>query len=240
MRTHADYERELFEKEIDYWPLEEYTRAHDKILHECLEGHKWYAEPANILRGRGCPECKNRFTKKKCTQTHIADLAKSNPYYVLVPGQTYINNKTPLQYQCINGHTSILKPDHVLQGYGCRECSTRGKYSNTYFEKFPHKKSAQAFLYLVELLQNEIPFCFKLGITTQPTVDKRLKQVPFKCNKIIVLDMELETAYNLEQDLLNKYRFFKYKSEKVFDGYTELLTLDCREELVAEIKGVEL
>lgn len=239
MRTHADYEQELFEREIDYWPLQEYTRAHDKILHKCLKGHVWSAEPANILRGRGCPECTGRFTKKKTTEVHKKDLAKANPYYTLDVGQEYVNNKTPLHYTCINGHTTSLKPDHVLQGYGCKECSTRGKYSAAYFTRFPSKKSAQAFLYLVEL-SSTMPICLKLGITAQSKVDKRLKQVPFKCNKIIVLDMELESAYNLEQELLKEFSSFKYISDIIFDGYTELLTLDCKDRLIKRIKEVKL
>lgn len=235
MKTHAQYEQELFEREINYWPLEEYTRAHDKILHECLEGHKWYAEPANILRGRGCPECKNRFTQKKSTDIHIEDLNRLNPYYTLLPHQEYINNKTPLMYKCVNGHASKLRPDHVLQGYGCKECSTRGKYSRAYFEKFPTKKSAQAFLYLVKLSKDK-PLCLKLGITSQNDVDKRLKQVPFSYRKIVVLSLSLEAAYNLEQKLLIEYKLFKYKSDTTFDGYTELLDLSCKEKLVQQIK----
>lgn len=56
-KTHAQYEQELFEKELEYWPVEPYKGSLTKILHECIEGHQWPATPTSILNGRGCPTC---------------------------------------------------------------------------------------------------------------------------------------------------------------------------------------
>lgn len=57
-KTHKQYEMELFEKEVDANPLEEYAGANTAILHECINGHVWSTTPSSLLnRGRGCPRC---------------------------------------------------------------------------------------------------------------------------------------------------------------------------------------
>jgi hypothetical protein len=55
--THEEYEQKLFEKELDAFPVEKYVNNKTAILHECLEGHQWRAQPTNILDGHGCPKC---------------------------------------------------------------------------------------------------------------------------------------------------------------------------------------
>jgi hypothetical protein len=42
--------------------LEPYVNNCTKILHQCPEGHQWSAIPANIKRGRGCPDCSETAT----------------------------------------------------------------------------------------------------------------------------------------------------------------------------------
>lgn len=56
-KTHKQYEQQLFDREIDFFPIEQYTKAKDPILHECLKGHIWKVRPDDILKGRGCPKC---------------------------------------------------------------------------------------------------------------------------------------------------------------------------------------
>lgn len=57
LKTHREYEDNLFNKEIDAWPLENYINDYTPILHTCLMGHTWKARPSNILRGHACPDC---------------------------------------------------------------------------------------------------------------------------------------------------------------------------------------
>jgi len=56
-KTHEEYENELFEREIDVYPLERYAGAHKPILHCCLEDHEWLTTPNEVRRGKGCPNC---------------------------------------------------------------------------------------------------------------------------------------------------------------------------------------
>jgi hypothetical protein len=57
-KTHKQYEYELFKKEIDANPLENYVGANIAILHECINNHVWKVSPSALLnRSRGCPLC---------------------------------------------------------------------------------------------------------------------------------------------------------------------------------------
>lgn len=58
---HARYEEELFNREIDYYPLENYINAVTPILHECLEEHKWRVTPSHVLGGTKCPSCRGTY-----------------------------------------------------------------------------------------------------------------------------------------------------------------------------------
>lgn len=68
-KTHEQYEEQLFEREIDFYPLEKYVSAKQPILHECLKGHKWQVRPDDILKGRGCPTCSKAGFKYKESAT---------------------------------------------------------------------------------------------------------------------------------------------------------------------------
>lgn len=57
LKSHEQYESELFELESDCYPLEQYVTNKTPILHVCSKGHEWRAKPNHILAGRGCPSC---------------------------------------------------------------------------------------------------------------------------------------------------------------------------------------
>jgi len=56
-KTHEQYEQQLLDREIDFYPLEQYIAAKKPILHACIKGHEWNVRPDDILKGRGCPLC---------------------------------------------------------------------------------------------------------------------------------------------------------------------------------------
>lgn len=59
-KTHEQYEQELFDKQLEAWPLEKYINACTPIKHTCIEGHEWMARPNTILAGHGCSVCANK------------------------------------------------------------------------------------------------------------------------------------------------------------------------------------
>lgn len=60
-KTHVQFARELKQRSPDIKALEKYTSSftHIQAKHTC--GHIWSVTPANLMKGRGCPKCKNRM-----------------------------------------------------------------------------------------------------------------------------------------------------------------------------------
>lgn len=57
VKTHAKYEEELFDREIDLVPLEPYIKGSIPILHECFKGHIVRVRPDDLLKRKRCPKC---------------------------------------------------------------------------------------------------------------------------------------------------------------------------------------
>lgn len=120
-KTHEEYENELFEREIDYWPLEQYITNKTPINHECVKGHIWKAKPNSILTGMGCPKCASN--RKKTTEEYKLEIANTE-YDVL---ENYLGNKIPILHKHICGYEWRTRPNDILSGYGCPSCSNNKK-----------------------------------------------------------------------------------------------------------------
>lgn len=124
--THIQYIQKITEANIDVEVLEEYVDAHTKILHHCkICNHEWYANPNNILNGKGCPKCGSINSINKRTKTHeeyIEEVTKINSNIEVLG--TYINNHTKILHRCkIDGYEWNTKPSGVLKGNGCPLCA---------------------------------------------------------------------------------------------------------------------
>lgn len=162
LKTHFQYEMELLERELDYWPTECYVNADTPIMHECIKGHRWLARPSNILRGSKCGKC----SKPKTTDKYLSDLKAKNIDYR--PIEEYIGAKIPIEHVCNKGHVWKAQPSSILGGSSCPTCS-----------KVAFDVNAPAICYYVK-----IGDFYKVGITNR-NVQTRFK--PDKDKKLIVL-----------------------------------------------------
>lgn len=65
VKKHRQYQSELIEKNINIEVIEAYKNAVTPILHRCLKcDYEWLVAPNNILRGSGCPKCKESHGEK--------------------------------------------------------------------------------------------------------------------------------------------------------------------------------
>lgn len=123
-KTHEEYKEELISKNIVYKPIESYNGALISILHECPYEHHWKAAPANILRGRGCPEC---YSKKK-NKTHSEyELKLIHNKISYKPVEKYIDAMTKILHECQKGHLWSATPNNILKGRGCPYCTFRNR-----------------------------------------------------------------------------------------------------------------
>lgn len=201
-KTHAEYEKELLVKEINYVPLEEYISAVTPILHECFFEHSWRVRPNDILSGQGCPICAGTY--KRTLNEYKQNLISKNIYYE--PIGTYINNKTPIKHRCSEGHEWLATPNNILAGNKCPKCSNYGFDNNS-----------PAILYYIK-----IGNYYKIGITNK-SVKERFYGEP---KEIVVLGIRyFETgaeARDAESTLLNQVKRVHIPGFIKSGGNTEL------------------
>lgn len=120
-KTHAEYENQLLEREIDYFPLEQYAGDRVPILHQCMNDHQWKVCPSNILTGQGCPYCYNARRFKSHDQ-YVSEIKID-----AVPLTEYQGVKTVIEHRCSEGHIWSARPDLILAGHGCPKCWAKSK-----------------------------------------------------------------------------------------------------------------
>lgn len=206
--THEQYEQKLFDKEIDYWPTEQYSNIRTAIKHECLEGHKWKITPHEILKGNGCPYC-NTINKTR-TSEEYSKLIENRGFIIC---EVYVNSNTPIMHKCRFEHTWKTWPHHILAGRGCPYCADYG-----------FKLDAPAILYYIKIGEY-----YKIGITNR-TVRKRFELDRDKSIKIL---SETEFNTGIEAKEAEKEILSLYADKRVYvpgflksGGNTELFTED--------------
>lgn len=117
-------------------PLEVYNNYHSKIQCECqVCGNKWFATPAHLLNGRGCPICaKKRVASKRkhSTDEFTLKLKEISPDIELL--EDYYDSKTKIRVHCrICDNTWSVVPSSLLHGTGCPKCNKRYRRNNKEF-----------------------------------------------------------------------------------------------------------
>lgn len=236
--THAHYESELFRKEIDAYPMEEYQGYDTPIQHQCLNGHITLRAPGNVLRGGACSVCSNNV--KNTTETYIDKLkAKEIPY---LPVEEYVNTDTPIKHKCVQGHIWPVQPKHLLEGRSCPQCASKsGYYSEAFFNNNPEVGKQPGILYCIVLVNKKTDerVCVKIGIT-KGTSNKDVisRAAHFKGYEPRIQKLvygPLEEIYYLEQYLHELWSDYKYTSPWKFGGHSELFQIDKLNEIVRSV-----
>lgn len=99
-----------------------YLGVKSKHLFECSEGHQWETTPDSVKQGQWCPECGNaiRASKSRLPFSVIQKLARSKGGRCL--STHYINNRTPLLWECSEGHQWNSTSGNVSRGSWCPTC----------------------------------------------------------------------------------------------------------------------
>ena len=113
---------------------DEYINVNTKLDWKCKKGHLWKAVPSSIKNGTWCPVCageRARYDWKNQSGTasefqknelnNLRDLARTKEGECL--SNEYINNSTPLQWRCKNGHIWKAKSGNIKSGKWCPKCA---------------------------------------------------------------------------------------------------------------------
>ncbi len=123
-KTPEQYKRELAVRNPSIQALSPYDGASTKIEHMCTVcGHKWFAQPANILSGTGCPRCANRFTM---TNDEWLKRFYQNNTHDITPISPYINSHTKVICQCnVCGFIFSSEPSVLIKNSNCPKCAIK-------------------------------------------------------------------------------------------------------------------
>ena len=99
-----------------------YVNGRTKLKWECVDGHRWEAAPEFVKHGTWCPTCGIVGLRKNPTIAieELHKLAKSRGGKCL--SKKYVNNRTPLEWECKEGHRWEATPGSVNSGAWCHEC----------------------------------------------------------------------------------------------------------------------
>ena len=239
-KTHEEYENQLFQLEIDYFPVETYSTCRESINHECLAGHVWKARPDHILEGKGCPEC-NKLSKKAVDtkEEYIAELRAIGSDLEVIGN--YVDRRTPITHKCKNGHEWKAAPTNKLNGSGCPQCNRKGIYSEKYFANHPEKAVEPGVLYVVVLVNTKTfeREAVKIGMTKGTNYRDAIKRSKgFDGYEIRIQKLvkgTLEEVFHLEQYLHEKWSDEKYKPKQKFGGWSECFNISALPQILKSI-----
>jgi hypothetical protein len=142
-----------------------YVDNKTRLLWECKEGHRWKATPGNIGMGQWCPQC---YGHVRLTIQDMHRLAEARGGRCL--SDTYVNNNTPLLWECKEGHRWKAQANNIGTGKWCPTCSSglgericREFFSQLLGDSFPRARPK----WLVNKAGNQMEldgYCAGLGI----------------------------------------------------------------------------
>lgn len=207
-----------------------YINNRSNVIIECKVHGVFERNARSLLQGSGCKNCNtkwNNYIKRRrmTTEEFVSKAIDLHDNYYSYEKTNYLNSRSIVTITCpIHGHFDQGAGGH-LEGYGCQKCGNlkhgdyRPWFIETYFDRFPEKKSIPAILYL---LYNKEEDFYKVGITTKENLQDRIKYMSHYTFDII--DKISDSMYNIavaEQKILAEAE--KYKPKKRFGGYSECI-----------------
>ena len=216
------FERFPERRKADFFKFE-YINSMTKSTVICENGHEFQIRPNDLMSGYWCPYCagKIKLTKeefiRRAVEIHRDEDGNPLYDYSLVE---YKNSQTKVKIVCRRcGKIFECTPNnHLTKASGCPYCVEYG-FSMT----------KPALLYYLKIVYKEKVY-YKIGVTNK---DIEHRFCPSDLQKIEVLKVwkfeKGEDAYKKEQEILRKYRSYKYNGkEKILKtrGNTELFVCD--------------
>lgn len=105
----------------------EYVRGADYLPWRCRDGHEWLATGESIKAGHWCPTCAHRLNGIKrllgipeCRKTASERGGRC-------VSRKYVNSKSPLLWECAQGHRWLATANSVRNGHWCAVCANKKK-----------------------------------------------------------------------------------------------------------------
>jgi hypothetical protein len=96
----------------------EYFGSKVKLTWKCELGHRWRASPSYVVQGTWCPICARN---QRLSLTLFQELVANRGGMCL--SETYVNERTALQWRCSDGHEWKALPEKIKRGSWCPTCA---------------------------------------------------------------------------------------------------------------------
>ena len=208
-----------------------YIKSKEKVTIICPTHGEFMQKPNCHLLGRGCKKCKGDKTSNRCRLTKEDFIYKSKQ----VHGDKY--DYSLVDYMGLSKFVTIICPlhgtfkirgtNHIHGKQGCRKCSNIhiSNVSSWNKNEWCDKKESIHFsgykLYIIKCSLDEEVF-YKIGRTCND-LTKRFKstKMPYNYEIIYVVIGECDDIFNLEVELKQKNKIYKYKPKICFSGKHE-------------------
>jgi hypothetical protein len=214
--------KELFGDKYDYSQVN-YEGSDKKITLICSQHGEFNKLASKAFNGEGCPKCaysnataqrtqsvRNSVerTREKRKQSFITRATETHQGFFDYSKVDFVNMRTLVIITCpIHGDFDQIPGTHISAG--CRKCADaelKGRYTETYFERYPDEGSRPATLYYVKINALGETF-YKVGITVT-TVSARfanLKGIGAEVSVLATQKIKLREAFDREQVLLKSH-----------------------------------
>jgi len=119
---------------------EKYESNLTPLEFECKEGHIFKMRPDHIKEGGWCWEC--FFNELRLGLEVFQEIARKKGGKCI--SEEYVNNRTPLKFECKNDHIFTMRPDVVKEGGWCWECFiNERKLGLEVFQEIARKKGGR-------------------------------------------------------------------------------------------------
>ena len=228
--------RELFIKEsvkifgdiIDYSKVGEIS-ASTKVELLCKKHNCTFnLMISNHLSGQKCPKCSaEHYTSirtlpleeyyKRANEKHKNKYTYTNDYK---------NAKEDVTFYCPKHGENKRNSYSHINGAGCIHCQSEDSKTDRLGKEGYIKlsKGRMTSLYLIKCFNENEEF-YKIGKTFRGVGNRFTKRnMPYEYSLLFKYESEAEDIWDLEKELHEKYKKYKYKTNMTFEGHTECYT----------------
>lgn len=156
---------------------------------------------------------------------------RHNSYYNY-PIFNYKNGKQKIEILCPIHGSFYQSIESHLYGRGCPLCNKGGFSKESWLKRL---KDKECCLYVLKIFDENESF-IKIGITSK-SIEKRFKPlINYKFSELFQIKGNASEIYDLEKELLKRYKHYKYFPKKEFAGKTECFSIKILTKLYEQFK----
>lgn len=220
----------------DYSKLE-YTGCHNPIIIICKHHGEFTLLPSQhcTKKKTGCPQCSAETKRRNAASKFFNRANKAHNNFFDYSLASYVNSTTPIAIICpLHGVFSQTPKDHYR--CGCTECGrhNQGGYSDAFFDYHPEMHQVSAWIYVVELSNENERLC-KVGITRRTIQERfhgKLNHVGYNIDVKYCKQLPLIQAYRIEQHIHKKFKPYQSTPANKLPGWTECFQSHKQQEII--------